>query len=62
MRRINGIVYLDEEEWEDEGMREKYPDALLMKTYTKMYGEGNRLYSEKFITSGMNRAERRRRK
>ncbi len=57
MRKINGIVYLDEDEWENEALREEYPDALLMKTYTRMRGQGTRLYTEKFEASGYNRRE-----
>ena len=59
MFRANGLVYLDEDEWEDTEIREKYPDAILAKTYEKKCGAGNMTYSNRFENSGKNRKMRR---
>ena len=57
--KSNGIVYLNEDEWEEEGLRAKYPEAQLAKTYEKVYGVGNQTYTESFEHNGMNRRQRR---
>jgi hypothetical protein len=57
--RANGLVYLNEDEWEDIDIREKYPEAILAKTYGKTYGTGNMTYVNHFENSGKNRKMRR---
>jgi len=57
--KANGLVYLNEDEWEDSEIREKYPNALLAKTYEKQYGKGDMTYSNRFENSGKNRRMRR---
>jgi len=60
MLKANGLIYLNEDEWEDLKLREKYPDAMLAKTHCKYYGKGKRRTTKRFECSGMNRQERRR--
>lgn len=59
MFKHNGIVYLDENEWEDNNIRAKYPDAMLAMTYEKEYGKGIYRRTHRFETFGKNRRERR---
>lgn len=59
MFRSNGIVYLNEDEWDDEKLRTKYPEAQLARTYEKKYGKGNMTYSTRFEHNGSNRRMRR---
>lgn len=59
MYKHNGLIYLDEYEWDDEALREKYPDALLGKFYCKNYGHGKMQHTNKFMCTGLNRRQRR---
>lgn len=59
MFKANGIVYLDEREWEDDKLRATFPDAQLAKTYEKVYGKAGMTYTERFEHNGLNRKQRR---
>lgn len=59
MIKANGLVYLTEDEWDDEKIRAKYPGALLAPYHTKRYGKGKFARTERFNCAGMNRRQRR---
>lgn len=59
MVKAFGLVYLTEEEMEDEELRKKYPDAQLAHPYTMVYGTGQFAREVTFTSSGYNRKERR---
>jgi hypothetical protein len=59
MVKAFGLVYLTEEEMENEKLRKKYPDALLARPYTMLYGTGKFTHEVTFTSSGYNRKERR---
>lgn len=59
MQKINGLIYLNEDEWENEKLREEYPDAMLSKWHRKQRRQGREQQEEVFYCSGANRRQRR---